>query len=436
MVSTPNENVQEHAYKVTTHGRSVMAACMAHEKPLQITRVAFGSGKVDKDVNLADVHELLEYVTDGAVNERRHEDDRFFLTIQYANLAHPDVKMFILSEFIVYTVDPDTKEETDLIYGTLGDYRQPVPAYNPAYPPSYFEFPLELIISDEVNISVAAPAGIVTYDKLIKLMNSRAAGASQTDIIIPASGWAPDTDTHGAFAYRRDIASTDIREDMIPSLAVYPQSLEIAGECCFCQDSQTLPGLLRVYAKSIPKDDIRASLILFDTVPQHSGLSSSAVVARVDIEIPTDGWEDNDEADVSCAFRIDIPNIAVESDLYPMLAIIPEHLEAAGNCGISQNIRTLSGALRVYTDYVPEIPIQASLALLGTAQSITGSIIPDNTGEGGDAYALPIAGRNRLGVMKVGDGLIAAADGTVSVKPVTSEQVANIFKSTKTDSNG
>lgn len=62
-----------------------MAACMAMEKPLKITRVAFGSGKVDKETNLADVHQLLEYITDGAVADRRHKDDRFFLTIQFAN---------------------------------------------------------------------------------------------------------------------------------------------------------------------------------------------------------------------------------------------------------------------------------------------------------------------------------------------------------------
>jgi len=57
----------EYRYKPTTHGRAVMAACMALEKPFHITRVAFGSGKVDAETNLADVHELLEYVTDGAV---------------------------------------------------------------------------------------------------------------------------------------------------------------------------------------------------------------------------------------------------------------------------------------------------------------------------------------------------------------------------------
>ena len=71
-----------YAYKLTTHGRAMLAACMALEKPLKIVRVAFGSGKVEEDVDLADVHELLSYISDGAVADRQHKDDRLTLTIQ------------------------------------------------------------------------------------------------------------------------------------------------------------------------------------------------------------------------------------------------------------------------------------------------------------------------------------------------------------------
>ena len=149
----------DYAYKITTHGRFVMAACMALEKPFHITRVAFGSGIVGPDVNRADIHELVTYVSDGAVTERTHRDDRLNITIQYANADHPETPVFLLSEFIVYVQDPETEEETDLIYGNLGDYRQPVPPYYPAYPPSVFNFPLEIILSSELNVLVSAPAG-------------------------------------------------------------------------------------------------------------------------------------------------------------------------------------------------------------------------------------------------------------------------------------
>lgn len=419
----------DYTYKPTTHGRAVMAACMALEKPLKIVRVAFGSGKVDEDTNLADVHELLEYVSDGAVAERRHEDDRFYLTAQYANKAHPDVKMFMLSEFIVYTEDPETGAETDLLYGTLGDYRQPVPAHNPAFPPSVFNFPLELIISDEVQISVSAPAGLVTYTELIRLMNSRAAGASKVDITIPISGWVEDTDTNGAYAYCRDIASTDITEDMIPKLMVHPKSLNDAMYCHLCPTSRTLPGLLRVYAKSIPKADISASLAVFNTVLQPGGLASSAATARLDIEIPTTGWEENDGVDGPYALRIDIPDMSIESDLIPDLTIIPEDIETAGNCGLSPYSMTLSGALRVYANHAPASPIHASLALLGVTQSITGKIKEEE----GNIYMPPVAGSNTLGVVKVepGSGLKISSSGSLSLDTATKEDVANLFKGSK-----
>lgn len=422
------DNPMDVRYKPTTHGRNVMAACMALEKPLKIVRVAFGSGKVDADVNLADVHELLEYVSDGAVAERRHEDDRLYLTVQYANRAHPGVKMFMLSEFIVYTEDPETKEEIDLLYGTLGDYRQPVPAYNPAFPPSEFNFPLELIISDEVQISVSAPAGLVTYTELIRLLNSRAAGAAEIDIIIPRSGWAADQDTNRAYGFCRDIASTDITENMIPMLTVHPQSLNDAGQCQLCPVSRTLPGLLRVYAKSIPASDIAASLTLLDTAPQHGGLASSAAVAKIDIEIPTDGWIDNAGTDGSTPLYVDIQDLAVEADLIPMLTIVPECLEAASDCGLSPYVRTLSGALRVYAERAPDRPIAGSLALLGTTQSITGTIPPE---EGESGYVLPIASSTTPGVVKVGrgSGLRIDSSGNLSLDTATTEDVANIFGS-------
>ncbi len=248
----------EYTYKPTTHGRAVMAACMALERPFHITRVAFGSGRVEENVNLADVHELLEYVSDGAVADRSHKDDRFCLTIQYANLAHKDVKTFLLSEFIVYVENPETGEDTDLLYGTLGDYRQPVPMYNPAYGPSTFNFPLTLILSDVINVSVSAPAGLVTYGDLTVLIDAMA--VRRTDIIIPASGWVEAGG--GRYPCRLDIPLERVTERLIPSLTVLPDGLETACACGLAPFVQTLDKAVRVFAAAVPAEDIPASLTL------------------------------------------------------------------------------------------------------------------------------------------------------------------------------
>lgn len=399
----------DYAYKPTTHGRAVMAACMALERPFHITRVVFGSGKVPENVNLADVHELLEYVSDGAVADRRHEDDRFYLTIQYANSVHPEVKTFLLSEFIVFVEDPVNGGETDLLYGTLGDYRQPVPAYNPAFPPSVFNFPLTLILSDEINVSVSAPAGLVTYDELVDLLNSRAAGAAKLDITIPISGWVEDQDTKGTYPVHLDIASTDITEAMVPILTVLPGALAEAGACGLCPVSRTLPGALRLYAKSIPAAAISASLTLLDTAPQHSGLASSAATAKLEITIPASGWEEDTDTNGEYPMHFDVHSEQVQENLIPMLIMYPECLEAAGKCGMSPYSRTMPGVLRVYARQLPEAEINASLALLGVTQGMIG-------GTTGGAVKV-----------KPGSGLAIDSDGYLVLDAASGEDVARLF---------
>lgn len=249
----------EYQYKPTTHGRNAMAACMAMEKPLKITRVAFGSGKVDENVNLADVHQMLEFVSDGAISERRHENDRLYITIQYANIQHPNVKTFLLSEFMIFTENPETGQETDLLYGTLGDYRQPVPAYNPAFPPSEFNFPLTLILSDEINASVSAPSGLVTHGELVSLINTMA--VRKADITIPKDGWIGGGT--GRYPYHRDVPVEGVTELLLPNLTVLPDWMETAISCGFSSDVQTLDGVVRVFSARVPAANISASVILY-----------------------------------------------------------------------------------------------------------------------------------------------------------------------------
>ncbi len=159
----------ECGFKPTTNGRAALAACMALAKPPDICRVAFGSWKIQKDANLADQHTLLQYVADGTITSRKHEDDRFYFTIQYANNAYPDIETFYLSEFIVYIKNPETGKETDLLYGTMGDYRLPVPKYHAGILPSVFDLPLMLVIADSVEVRISAPPGLVTYEELQKM---------------------------------------------------------------------------------------------------------------------------------------------------------------------------------------------------------------------------------------------------------------------------
>lgn len=161
----------DYEFKVTTHGRSILAACMDSHTSPRVTRVDVGSGVIAEGVNLADQHELINYVAPGAIADRHHENDRFYMTVQYANSEHPNVDTFFMGEFIVYAIDPDTGNETDMLYATLGSYIQPVPKFNAALPASIFDFPLVIVISNELEVSVEAPAGLVTHEALNQVVS-------------------------------------------------------------------------------------------------------------------------------------------------------------------------------------------------------------------------------------------------------------------------
>ncbi len=188
------------------------------------------------------------------------ENDRLYLTIQYSNKDHLDIPTFYLSEFIVYAINPDTGEETDLLYATLGDYPQPVPAYQEDYPASVFNFPLVLILSDEINVSISAPAGLVTYDELTEMIR-------QVDITVPVAGWEENTDTGNIYGYYCDVDVDGIKTRMVPQITVLPDSFETAWSCDLACFAQTVLGAVRVYAKSVPADDINASLLLLANPP-------------------------------------------------------------------------------------------------------------------------------------------------------------------------
>lgn len=155
----------KYGFKVTTRGRAVLAACTALGVPPRFTRAAVGSGKVDEETNLADVHQLLHYEDEGAVGEWSHEGDRLYLTVQYSNKDRM-AGAFLLNEFMLFAEDPVTNQETDFLYATLGDYPQGIPGRDEMLPVGVWNFPLMILISDELEVEVSASPGLVTWDDI------------------------------------------------------------------------------------------------------------------------------------------------------------------------------------------------------------------------------------------------------------------------------
>lgn len=175
----------DYGYKITTHGRALLAKCLDLSKPLKLTRAAVGSGLVDQDEDLAKVHALVRYAAEASIADRRHEGDRLFLTVRYSNQDHPDAGAFTLSEFMVWAEDPETGQETDFLYATLGDFRQAVPGYSEHFPASVWSYPLVLVVSGELQVSITASPGLATWEDLLELKAELIRGVMMNELTLP-----------------------------------------------------------------------------------------------------------------------------------------------------------------------------------------------------------------------------------------------------------
>lgn len=175
----------DYGYKITRQGRALLAACLDLGLPLKLTRAAVGSGQVDEGVSLADVHALLQYAADAAILDRRHEGDRLCLTVQYASQEHPEQEDFTLREIMIYAQDPETGAETGFLYASLGKYSQPVPAYRPGLPPGAYAFQMIVEVSGELEVTITASPGLITYYDLQDAVERLTLGIMTNQLTLP-----------------------------------------------------------------------------------------------------------------------------------------------------------------------------------------------------------------------------------------------------------
>lgn len=122
-----------------------------------------------------------------------------------------------------------------------------------------------------------------------------------------------------------------------------------------------------------------------------------------DIMIPTEGWEANESGG---GYHLDITNSAIEDTTVPVVALAPDSFDVAMECKLKSYCRTYTGYMRLYAESVPTAEIEASLALIGTAES------------------LPKATTLTAGVVKPSTGLqVEPGTGALSVDP---KQVATV----------
>lgn len=249
----------EQGFKVTTHGRAILTACMDTGAAFEITRVAFGSGRVSEETDLADVHEPVKYEADGTITSRRHEDNILYLTASYANSMNPDKETFYIAEFMLYATNPDTGEETDAVYCTLGDYIQPVPAYSSGQPAAISEYPIRMVVSNDTEVTINVPVdAYLTFDDAEELMEAclkRAVGMSAVSFTIQASDWTEENVA--------EVAVTGVEETQYPIVMLDDKGVETARWCGLSPVAETLAGAIRFRTEAKPSEDISGVCLLF-----------------------------------------------------------------------------------------------------------------------------------------------------------------------------
>lgn len=159
------------------------------------------------------------------------------------------------------------------------------------------------------------------FDWMMQIMNNvkavwngsvradQAISAIITGITLPAAGWVQD-DTGGAYGYHLDVSVEGVTENHFPSIAIHQESMETAESAGISPVVQTLDGVLRFWAKSVPAADILATAALFTGNGGGAGLGGSYVlpVATADtlggvkigenVDVTADGTISIDGADL------------------------------------------------------------------------------------------------------------------------------------------
>ena len=147
----------------------------------------------------------------------------------------------------------------------------------------------ELNITENDNV-------ISAIKKLADYVTSQSSGAnvSSMAIVIPTTGWI--NETIGDYPYHLDLVNTNLTEDMTPQLIFSATSIKAAREHGIGEACETLDGKLRIYAMSVPNEEISATLCVFGAaggtpsrLPIASATRAGVVKIGNNIDVTNDG---------------------------------------------------------------------------------------------------------------------------------------------------
>lgn len=415
-------------------GIALIAKVLAGRCRMHYTRVAAGKGAIPEGLTPKTLMEPPEYVMDAMISSVTNPVDGECQVSVQINSAYVK-EGFYCTWLVLYAEDPDEGEVPFTALCLEGEPEWIRPSSSIVGKLAHFD--IIAAVGDVDNVSATIdPDALVTLESVLQLISEHGRDpethqdlrqavkalqdklgggvikAEKIEVTIPADRWESDEDTEGLYPFHADIAHAKVLEDMIPMLTIPFSSMAAADTCELSTTARTLPGVLRVYAKSAAKVDLTASVTLLGDLR-----------AIDELTIPAVGWEPDEDTGGLYPLHIDIANESITEDLTPMLVLYPKSLRTAGACGLCPSADTKNGAIRLYAKAIPETPIEARLGLLGTAP-VSGS-----TG-GGGPQMLPVADGTTLGCVKVkrGSGLKIDGNGNISLDTATGDDLTGMFK--------
>ena len=147
---------------------------------------------------------------------------------------------------------------------------------------------------------------------------------------------------------------------------------------------------------------------------QVDGGTGGGYYGSYELTLAADGWKPARSEDdyenaggmdyYQCIYDAELSDST--SELVPVGVVSPGSFYTTTKAGVLNGCETLNGIVRFFSQRIPEADIQAVVTLFG---------------KGGGTGELVIATRDRLGCVKIGDGVEVTKDGVISVHATVSE---------------
>ena len=240
------------------------------------TKIVMGSGMLPAGTTTRTIKDVVTPVQTLKINKKKRGNDGT-VTIGGTYSNQDVAEDFYFRELALYARadNPDgsvAAEECLYSYGNAGATADYMPAYSSGQPVER-EIDIVAIIGNDAEVKLTIESATNMSVRMAQDMAVGMGWSQSVPLTIPATGWTETGET--PYSYTLDIALDAAKEDHIPTVDVHKASMAIAEAAGIGSFSQTLDGVVRLWSRKIPAEDMTATLTL--TLPGTGDLSVIAM---------------------------------------------------------------------------------------------------------------------------------------------------------------